>query len=112
MKTCGSGYAIGAASFVLAGLVIATAAQAQSYPTRPITAIIPFAGGSASDVVSRILFDRMSRSMGQPIIVENRPGAGGNSGTATAAKAEPDGYTLAGGGLGPLAANKTLYKEL
>jgi tripartite-type tricarboxylate transporter receptor subunit TctC len=65
-------------------------AVAQTYPTRLITAIIPFTGGSASDVVSRILFDKMSRSMGQPIVVENRPGAGGNIGTATAAKAEPD----------------------
>jgi len=56
-----------------------TAALAQNYPTRPIMAIVPFAGGSAKDVVSRILFDRMSKSLGQPIIVENRPGAGGNS---------------------------------
>jgi tripartite-type tricarboxylate transporter receptor subunit TctC len=112
MKTYGTAFAIGAASFVLAALVVGTAAQAQTYPTRAITAIIPFAGGSASDVVSRILFDRMSRSMGQPIIVENRPGAGGNSGTATAAKAAPDGYTLLGGASGPIAANKTLYKKL
>ena len=72
--------------------------------------IIPFAGGSASDVVSRIMFDKMSKSMGQPIIVENRPGAGGNTGTAAAAKATPDGYTLVGGGSGPVAANKTLYQ--
>src|ERR1700726_428042 len=100
MKTYGTGFAIGAWSFVLAALVVRTAAQAQTYPTRAIPAIIPFAGGSASDVVSRILFDRMSRSMGQPIIVENRPGAGGNSGTAAAAKAAPDGYTLLGGGSG------------
>jgi tripartite-type tricarboxylate transporter receptor subunit TctC len=112
MKTYGTGFAIGASSFVLAALVVGTAAQAQTYPTRAITAIIPFAGGSASDVVSRIMFDRMSRSMGQPIVVENRPGAGGNSGTAAAAKAAPDGYTLLGGGSGPIAANKTLYKEL
>jgi tripartite-type tricarboxylate transporter receptor subunit TctC len=74
--------------------------------------VVPFAAGSASDVVSRILLERMSRSMGQPIIVENRPGAGGNIGTATVAKAAPDGYTLVGGGSGPVAANKTMYKEL
>jgi tripartite-type tricarboxylate transporter receptor subunit TctC len=90
----------------------AAAAGAQDYPTRPITAIVPFAGGSASDVVSRILFDRMSKSLGQPIVVENRPGAGGNSGTADAAKAAPDGYTIVGGGSGPVAANFTLYKHL
>ena len=90
----------------------ATATRAQNYPTRPIMAIVPFAGGSASDVVSRILFDRMAKSLGQPIIVENRPGAGGNSGTADAAKAAPDGYTIVGSGSGPVAANVTLYKHL
>ncbi|MGO8924413.1 MAG: Bug family tripartite tricarboxylate transporter substrate binding protein [Xanthobacteraceae bacterium] len=100
------------ASFALAASVGAAAAYAQDYPTRPITAVIPFAAGSASDVVSRIMFDKMSKSMGQPIIVENRPGAGGNIGTADVAKAAPDGYTLLGGGSGPVAANVTLYKHL
>jgi tripartite-type tricarboxylate transporter receptor subunit TctC len=97
-----------------AALIAAANAQASAadYPTHQITAIIPFAAGSASDVVSRILFDRLSKSMGQPIIVENRPGAGGNSGSADAAKAAPDGYTLLGGGSGPVAANVTLYKHL
>ncbi|HEY4859637.1 MAG TPA: tripartite tricarboxylate transporter substrate-binding protein [Xanthobacteraceae bacterium] len=87
-------------------------ALAQSYPSRAITAIIPFAGGSASDVVSRIVFDKMSKSIGQTIVVENRPGAGGNIGTAMGAKAAPDGYTIVGGGSGPVAANLTLYKSL
>jgi tripartite-type tricarboxylate transporter receptor subunit TctC len=88
------------------------AADAQTYPTRPITVVIPFAGGSASDVVSRIMLEKMSKSLGQPIIVENRPGAGGNSGSAGVARATPDGYTLLGGGSGPIAANVTLYKNL
>jgi len=79
----------------------ATATRAQNYPTRPIMAIVPFAGGSASDVVSRILFDRMAKSLGQPIIVENRPGAGGNSGTADAAKAAPDGSLLSAAARAP-----------
>jgi tripartite-type tricarboxylate transporter receptor subunit TctC len=87
-------------------------AAAQDYPSRPVTAIVPFAGGSASDVVSRIMFDKMSKLMGQAIIVENRPGAGGNIGTAIGAKAAPDGYTIVGGGSGPVAANVTLYKSL
>src|SRR6202011_2097827 len=82
------------------------------YPSRPITMIVPFAGGSASDVVTRIVVDRMSKSMGQPIIIDNRPGAGGDSGTAAAAKAAPDGYTLVASGSGPIAANKTLYRDL
>src|SRR6516225_7808812 len=99
---------------IVAAMLIgaAAAARAQNYPTRPITAIVPFAGGSASDVVSRILFERMSKSLGQSIVVENRPGAGGNNGTADAAKAAPDGYTIVGGGSGPVAANVTLYKHL
>jgi tripartite-type tricarboxylate transporter receptor subunit TctC len=111
MSRAGAAFMQGS-SFALAILIAGTGAQAQGYPARPITAIIPFAGGSASDVVSRILFERMSRSIGQPIVVENRPGAGGNTGTAAVAKAEPDGYTLLGGGSGPMAANKTLYREL
>ena len=99
---------------IVAAMLIgaAAAARAQDYPTRPITAIVPFAGGSASDVVSRILFEHMSKSLGQPIVVENRPGAGGNSGTADAAKAAPDGYTIVGSGSGPAAANVMLYKHL
>ena len=88
------------------------AADAQQYPTRTITVVIPFAGGSASDVVSRIMLDKMSKNMGQAIVVENRPGAGGNSGTLQGARSTPDGYTLIGGGSGPVAANLTLYKSL
>src|SRR5260370_32481500 len=70
------------------------AAHAQTYPTRPIQVIVPFAGGSASDVVTRILLDRTAKSIGQPFIIENRPGAGGNTGTMAAAKATPHGHTL------------------
>src|SRR5262245_42609642 len=104
-------------SYLMLGLALALIssdgmAQAQTYPSRPITVIIPFAGGSASDVVSRIMLDKMSKNMGQPIIVENRPGAGGNTGTQQGAKSAPDGYTLIGGGSGPVAANLTLYKSL
>ncbi len=112
MTTMNSKHLMLGAGLALALMFSDGTAGAQNYPTRAITVIIPFAGGSASDVVSRIMFDKMSRSMKQPIIVENRPGAGGNTGTAAAAKAPPDGYTLVGGGSGPVAANKTLYKEL
>jgi tripartite-type tricarboxylate transporter receptor subunit TctC len=101
-----------AAAFVLASVTGSGIAQAQDYPTKPITVIIPFAGGSASDVVSRIMLEKMSKSMGQPIVIENRPGAGGNTGTAIAARATPDGYTLVGGGSGPVGANAVLYKNL
>jgi tripartite-type tricarboxylate transporter receptor subunit TctC len=111
MKLFGRLFLLGAA-VLLATISAIGGARAADYPTRPITAIIPFAGGSASDVVSRIMFERMSKSMGQPIVVENRPGAGGNNGTADAAKAAPDGYTILGSGSGPVAANVTLYKHL
>ena len=99
------------AGVAFAATLGSTMAGAQSYPTN-ITVIIPFAGGSASDVVARIMLDKMSKNMGQPIVIENRPGAGGNSGTGAAAKATPDGYTLVGGGSGPVAANAALYKVL
>src|SRR5689334_1229593 len=97
---------------LLAATLLSDAANAQSYPNRPITVIMPFAGGSASDVVSRVLFNKMASILGQPIVVENKPGAGGNLGTALAANAVPDGYTLVGAASGPMAANLTLYKEL
>jgi tripartite-type tricarboxylate transporter receptor subunit TctC len=87
-------------------------AGAQTYPTRPVQVIVPFAGGSASDVVTRILLDRTSKSAGQPFVIDNRPGAGGNTGTLAAARATPDGYTLVGSGSGPIAANRTLYRDL
>ena len=90
----------------------AGSASAQSYPDRVITVIMPFAGGSASDVVSRIVFAKMSSILGQPIIVNNKPGAGGNIGTALAASSAPDGYTLLGAASGPMAANLALYDKL
>ena len=96
----------------VAMLVLATAARAQDYPVRPIQVLLPFAGGSASDVVTRIMLDRMGKTLGQSFVVDNRPGAGGNTGTAVAAKAAPDGYTLVMSTVGPLAANRTLYKSL
>ncbi|WP_314946344.1 Bug family tripartite tricarboxylate transporter substrate binding protein [Bradyrhizobium cosmicum] len=88
------------------------AANAQDYPARPVQVLVPFAGGSASDVITRILLNRMSTSLGQAFVVDNRPGAGGNIGTAAAAHAAPDGYTLLMSTSGPLAANKSLYKDL
>jgi len=103
---------IAAAALTVLALCTAEPASAQTYPARTIQVIVPFAGGSASDVITRVLLERMGTSMGRRFIVENRPGAGGNTGTAAAAKAEPDGYTLVMSTLGPLAANKTLFREL
>ncbi|MCK1312400.1 tripartite tricarboxylate transporter substrate binding protein [Bradyrhizobium sp. CW9] len=87
-------------------------AQPTDYPSRPIQVYVPFAGGSASDVITRILLNRMATSLGQTFVVDNRPGAGGNIGTAAAAHAAPDGYTLLMSTSGPLAANKSLFRDL
>jgi tripartite-type tricarboxylate transporter receptor subunit TctC len=83
-----------------------------AYPDRPIQIVVPFAAGSASDVITRILLNRMTISLGQNFVVENRPGAGGNTGTAAVAHAAPDGYTLVMSTSGPLAANKALFRDL
>src|SRR5262245_5288531 len=101
-----------AAALLIVAWLGSAPSHAQTYPARPITVILPFAGGSASDVVLRIILDRMSKSLGQPFVVDNRPGAGGNTGTLQGAKAAPDGYTLVMSSVGPLAANRTLYKDL
>jgi tripartite-type tricarboxylate transporter receptor subunit TctC len=80
---------------MVAGLVLASAtARAENYPSRLIKATIPFGAGSAADVVPRVVFDRLSAELGQAIVVENRPGAGGTLGTAVVVKAEPDGYSI------------------
>jgi tripartite-type tricarboxylate transporter receptor subunit TctC len=98
---------ISAAVGLSLGLVAQTIAQ--DYPTRPITLIVPQAAGGGNDVIARILADNMGRRLGQQIIVENRPGAGGTLGTRALAKSEPDGYTLAMGSTGTVAMAPTAY---
>lgn len=78
----------------LAWLGLALTVHAQSYPTKPIKFIVPFTVGSATDIVARAVGDAMSKSMGQPIVIENRLGAGGTIAAAQVAKSEPDGYTV------------------
>lgn len=80
--------------FVAAGVLLATVAQAENWPSHLIKATIPFGAGSAADVVPRVFFDRLSAQLGQAIVVENRPGAGGTIGTAVVVKAEADGYSI------------------
>jgi tripartite-type tricarboxylate transporter receptor subunit TctC len=101
-----------AAVIVAASVAVAGGAKASDYPSRPVQVLVPFAAGSASDVITRILLNKMATTMGQPFVVDDRPGAGGNSGTASAARATPDGYTLVMSTSGPLAANKALFKQL
>ena len=103
---------LGAAAILASSIPAAAKADSASYPTRPIHILVPFAAGSASDVITRILLNRMSKTLGQNFVVENRPGAGGNTGTEAASHAAPDGYTLVMSTSGPLAANKSLFKDL
>jgi tripartite-type tricarboxylate transporter receptor subunit TctC len=72
----------------------ATDAGAESWPAKPVHAIVPFAAGSSTDIVPRVVFEQLSQQLGQPIVVENRAGAGGTIGAAAVAKSEPDGYTV------------------
>ncbi|MGZ5827381.1 MAG: Bug family tripartite tricarboxylate transporter substrate binding protein [Xanthobacteraceae bacterium] len=83
-----------AAAALAAPAILPRAVRAQVWPSRPIKAVIPFTAGSTVDIVGRLVLDPLSAQLGQPIVVENRGGAGGTIGSATVAKADPDGYTL------------------
>jgi tripartite-type tricarboxylate transporter receptor subunit TctC len=88
---------IGAICAVLAGaaaMTIGTAALAQDWPTRPVLVVSPYTAGNATDIVGRIVLDQVGQQLGQPFIIENRPGGGGVVGVASAVRADPDGYTL------------------
>jgi tripartite-type tricarboxylate transporter receptor subunit TctC len=87
-------------------------ANAQAYPNKPITVIVPFSAGSASDVVTRVLLDKVATNNNIRFVFDNRPAAGGNVGTAAVVKAEPDGYTIGMSTSGPLAVNKILNPDL
>lgn len=94
-------------------LACASGASAQgSYPSRPITIIVGFSAGGTTDIITRLISDELRKGLGQPIVIENKPGAGGNIGGELVAKAKPDGYTLLMGSVGPLAINASLYKRM
>jgi tripartite-type tricarboxylate transporter receptor subunit TctC len=93
-------------------LLLPAAALAQPYPNKPIRMIIPFAPGGASDFVGRIIQPKMVELLGQPIVVENKPGAAGNIGAEAAAKSPPDGYTIFLGNVGSVAINPGVYPTL
>jgi tripartite-type tricarboxylate transporter receptor subunit TctC len=90
----------------------AATAQTQDYPTRQVTIVIPVPPGGGADMVTRVLAQKLTERLGKPFIVENRPGAGLVTGTASVAKATPDGTTLLMGTSTPLAINATLFKRL
>lgn len=84
----------------------------QAYPNKPIHFVVPWPPGGAADLVGRLIGQKMSESMGQPVVVENRPGAGGVIGTEVVARSAPDGYTMLFGSTGPNSINISLYKKL
>ena len=101
------------AFFAAAAIVIApAAAQAQDYPTKPIRVVVPFPAGGATDILARAAAQKMTEAWGQSVVVDNRPGAGGNIGSELVAKAAPDGYTLEMGTVGTHAINPSLYAKM
>ncbi|MDY0105503.1 MAG: tripartite tricarboxylate transporter substrate binding protein [Giesbergeria sp.] len=103
---------------VLGTLALAAAAAlplgaaAQNYPTKPITIVVPFSAGGTTDILARLVGQQLSTELGQPVVVENKAGAGGNIGAAYAARAAADGHTLFMGTVGTHAINAALYKKL
>ena len=107
-RRCSTFLAVAAA--LASGLSLHGAA-AQDWPTRPVTMVVPFAAGSASDTMARILSARLSEVLGQQVVIENVSGAGGMTGVARVAKAAPDGYQFVLGGVDTFAQIQTLYKR-
>jgi tripartite-type tricarboxylate transporter receptor subunit TctC len=95
----------------LAGL-LPDAGHAQAYPTKPIRLVVPFPPGGSLDVVARAIGQKLTEAWGQPIVIDNRPGAGGNIGAELVAKSAPDGYTILEGALSTHAVNASLYRKL
>ena len=102
------------AALMAAALLAASALQAaaQEWPTQPVTMVVPFTAGTTSDVVARALVDPLSKALGQPVVIDNRGGAGGNIGADLVAKAKPDGYMILLATTGPAANNKLMYKNM
>ena len=104
------------AAALFAGLAslpaLAAPAPAADYPSRPVTLVVAFTPGGPSDVLARIVGKQMEQLLGQPFVIENRPGAGGNIAAESVAHAAPDGYTLLMGNNSILATNASLYKHL
>jgi tripartite-type tricarboxylate transporter receptor subunit TctC len=92
-----------------ATLTSSTVSWAQSFPSRPITLVVPFPPGGGNDIMARLVGERMSKTLGQQVVVENRPGAGGNIGSRQAARSAPDGYTILLTFTGTLAINPSLH---
>lgn len=99
-------------ALALAAFTMLSTAHAQEYPTKPVSWVVPFSAGGPTDALARHIAERVARELGQPILIENAPGAGGTLGAAKVAKATPDGYTLLVGHMGYMGAAPALYKKL
>nr|MBF0683796.1 tripartite tricarboxylate transporter substrate binding protein [Pseudomonas sp.] len=97
---------------LISALFVAPAVQANDYPSQPIRMLLPFSAGGGGDTLGRILADRFSAELKQPVIVENKPGAGGTIGISTVARAAPDGYTITIGGMTTHILSPSVYKDL
>ncbi len=97
---------------ILIAGIAAGAAHAQNFPSKPIRMIVPFTPSGSTDVIARVIAQKIGETMGVQVIIDNRPGAGGNIGVELAAKSPPDGYTLVMGHIGTMAVNPSLYKRL
>ena len=88
------------------------AAQTTDFPNKPVRIVVPFPPGGATDITARVVAEKLSTKWGQPVVIDNKAGAGGNIGTEVIAKARPDGYTVGMGNFAPLAVNHALFKKL
>ncbi len=100
------------AAFALTSLAVPASHAQDKYPTRPIRILIPFPAGGAADTIGRSVGDQLATQLGQPVVVDNRPGAAGRLATEMLARAEPDGYTLLVGGVGPMSISPAVYRKL
>lgn len=104
--------AAGGAALAVRNVPALAAGAADAFPSKPVRIVVPFTPGGSTDILARAIGQKLSELWGQPVVVENRPGAGGNVGVELVAKSAPDGYTIVMGHIGTFAANPSLYKPL
>jgi tripartite-type tricarboxylate transporter receptor subunit TctC len=97
---------------IACALLSTAAAPALSWPDQSLRIVVPFAAGGTTDVMARVIAERLSPRLGRPVVIENMPGAGGNTGAAFVAKAAADGYTLLVATPGPAAMNQFMYRKM